>query len=135
MRLCHVQAVDDPERRFCFDLISPIRGYRLQAENETDLTGWLNAIKSGTILALQKSASGVSNPAKSISKEFGLTKETGHEDLIHSILSVNEIELSLSTERKEEIFEVEGNNFCADCRSRSKQAKKRTLILVTILLF
>lgn len=25
LRLCHVQAVDDPERRYCFDLISPIR--------------------------------------------------------------------------------------------------------------
>ncbi len=96
------------------------RGYRLQAENENDLLGWLEAIKSGTILALQKSASGMSNPAKSISKEFGLTKETGHEDLIHSILSVNQIELSLSATKKEEIYEVGGNKVCADCRSKGK---------------
>lgn len=102
-------------------LLPFFRGYRLQAENENDLAGWLDAIKSGTILALQKSASGLSNPAKSISKEFGLTKETGHEDLIHSILSVNEIELSLSAARKEEIFAVQGNIYCADCRSKGKR--------------
>jgi hypothetical protein len=80
------------------------------------LNGWLAAIKSGTILALQKSASGLGNSsAKALSKELGLIKETGHEDLIHSILSMNQIELSLSTKRKEEIFEVEGNKECADC--------------------
>lgn len=80
------------------------------------MNGWLAAIKSGTILALQKSASGLGNSsAKALSKELGLIKETGHEDLIHSILSMNQIELSLSTKRKEEIFEVEGNKECADC--------------------
>lgn len=82
------------------------------------MNGWLAAIKSGTILALQKSASGLSNPAKAFSKEFGLVKETGHEDLIHSILSMNQIELSLSSKRKEEIFGVEGNEECADCHMK-----------------
>lgn len=85
-----------------------------------DLNGWLGAIKSGTILALQKSATGLANPAKALSKEFGLTKETGHEDLIHSILSMNQIELSLSVKRKEEIFEVDGNKMCADCHMNGK---------------
>jgi hypothetical protein len=92
----------------------------LQAENENDLNGWIEAIKSGTILALQKSATGLANPAKALSKEFGLTKETGHEDLIHSILSMNQIELSLSAKRKEEIYEVAGNKKCADCHINGK---------------
>ncbi len=92
----------------------------MQAENENDLNGWIEAIKSGTILALQKSATGLANPAKALSKEFGLTKETGHEDLIHSILSMNQIELSLSAKRKEEIYEVAGNKKCADCHINGK---------------
>ena len=92
----------------------------MQTENENDLNGWIDAIKSGTILALQKSASGLANPAKSISKEFGLTRETGHEDLIHSILSMNQIELSLSAARKSEICSIAGNSVCADCRAKGK---------------
>lgn len=87
------------------------------------MNGWLAAIKSGTILALQKSASGLSNPAKALSKEFGLVKETGHEDLIHSILSMNQIELSLSNKRKDEIFGVEGNKECADCHMKGKRRR------------
>lgn len=82
------------------------------------MIGWLDAIKSGTILALQRSASGMTNAAKALSKEFGLIKETGHEDLIHSILSMNQIELSLSSKRKEEIFGIEGNGECADCHTK-----------------
>ena len=101
--------------------ISFYRGYRLQAENENDLNAWIDSIKSGTILALQKSASGLANSAKTISKEFGLTRETGHEDLIHSILSMNQIELSLSAAKKAEICAIAGNSVCADCRSKSKQ--------------
>lgn len=73
----------------------------------------------GTILALQKNATGFANPAKTISKEFGLTRETGHEDLIHSILSTNQIELSLSAARKAEILSIPGNSVCADCHSKS----------------
>ena len=97
------------------------RGYRLQAENTNDLIEWLASIKSGTILALQKSASGMPNiAAKALSKEFGLIKETGHEELIHSILSMNQIELSLSAERKAEILEINGNSVCADCKTKSK---------------
>lgn len=90
----------------------------MQTENEIELQGWIESIRSGTILALQKSASDFGNPAKSISKEFGLTKETGHEDLIHSILSMNQIELSLSTAKKIEICSIPGNSVCADCRSK-----------------
>lgn len=93
----------------------------MQAENENELQGWIDSIRSGTILALQKSASGLANPAKSISKEFGLARETGHEDLIHSILSMNQIELSLSAAKKEEICSIPGNSVCADCRSKGKQ--------------
>lgn len=85
------------------------------------MNGWLAAIKAGTILALQKSASGLNNIAKAISKEFGLIKETGHEDLINSILSMNQIELSLSNARKEEIFGVEGNKECADCHIKGNE--------------
>lgn len=107
----------------------------MQAENENDLNGWLDAIKSGTVLALQKSASGlVSSRAKAISKELGLTKETGHEDLIHSILSMNQIELSLSASRKAEILSIPGNSNCADCGVSSKNEKngreKQTVNLI-----
>lgn len=110
------------------------RGYRLQAENESDLNGWLEAIKAGTIMALQKSASGTANPAKALSKEFGLTKSTGHEDLIHSILSMNQIELSLSAARKEEIHAIPGNSVCADCRSKGKLYTNDVIMVILILI-
>ena len=109
--------------------ISLFRGYRLQAENGNNVNGWIDSIKSGTILALQKSAIGLANPAKSISKEFGLTRETGHEDLIHSILSMNQIELSLSTDKKGEICSIAGNYYCADCRSKGKFKSLRIINL------
>lgn len=96
----------------------------MQAENENDLNGWLEAIKAGTIMALQRNSSSQGNSrsaAKALSKELGLTRATGHEDLIHSILSMNQIELSLSAEKKAEICAIPGNKFCADCGASSKK--------------
>lgn len=95
----------------------------MQAENESDLQGWLEAIKAGTIMALQRNSSIQFNShsaAKALSKELGLTRETGHEDLIHSILSMNQIELSLSAAKKAEIIAIPGNQCCADCKTSSK---------------
>lgn len=54
LRLCSVRPSDNPERRFCFSVMSPIRSYHLQAETEEDYFSWMvvlqNSIALGTFL-------------------------------------------------------------------------------------
>jgi len=52
LRLSTVKPVDNTERKYCFAVISPMRSYVLQAENELDYTSWIavlqNAIGAGS---------------------------------------------------------------------------------------
>ncbi|KAJ3339750.1 centaurin beta [Gonapodya sp. JEL0774] len=52
MRLCMVRDMPDADRRFCFELVSPLRGYVLQAENESDFFEWMNAMQQAIGRAL-----------------------------------------------------------------------------------
>lgn len=98
------------------------RAYRLQAENEIDLTEWLESLRAGIMLALQRNIHGAAKWGNGVVvRELGLTREPGHEELIQSILALNQIELSLSEERRREIVSLPGNAVCADCRAKGER--------------
>lgn len=123
LRLCHVRPANDPERRFCFDIVSPVKTYRLQTENEAEMKEWIETLKRGISLAFELNSSNRRKSVKDKSlsaatTEFGLTDETGHAELIQSILSLNQIEMSLTKAKQQSIKALPGNNVCSECRAQ-----------------
>ena len=52
LRLCSVKPAEIPDRRFCFELISPIKSYLLQAENDIEMLKWIEAIQQSISIAI-----------------------------------------------------------------------------------
>ncbi|KAI3652769.1 hypothetical protein MP228_002194 [Amoeboaphelidium protococcarum] len=106
LKLCTVKLVEVPERRFCFELISPMKSYVLQAENEKDLKDWMEVIQNAIGLALNSDDSADHLLRNMHSKEkldddfFDLEKD--------QIPEVNR-------EMAEQIKSIPGNSCCADC--------------------
>ncbi|MDP2437583.1 MAG: hypothetical protein Q8P67_17710, partial [archaeon] len=60
--LCTVKMVPDPDRRFCFELVSPTCSYQLQAQSQEELMTWITVIQNAIQSALDQghSAKGTS---------------------------------------------------------------------------
>lgn len=92
----------------------------MQAENENDMIAWVDCIKRGIFLALQHNfANSPTVNQNLISREFGISRAGGQNELIRSILDLNGIELSLTEATKKAIKSIPGNAVCADCRAAS----------------
>ncbi|KAJ3092361.1 Arf-GAP with coiled-coil, ANK repeat and PH domain-containing protein 2 [Quaeritorhiza haematococci] len=52
LRICMVREVQTPERRFCFEIVSPNRSYTLQAESSHDMQEWIAALQGAIARAL-----------------------------------------------------------------------------------
>lgn len=55
--LCTVKIVPDPDRRFCFELVSPIVSYMLQAQSQEEMMAWITVIQNGIQAALDQQQS------------------------------------------------------------------------------
>ncbi|XP_022918039.1 arf-GAP with coiled-coil, ANK repeat and PH domain-containing protein 2 [Onthophagus taurus] len=53
LRLCTVKPVVDTERRFCFEVVSPLKCHMLQADSEEMLTAWILAVQRAVGVAFQ----------------------------------------------------------------------------------
>lgn len=63
LRVCMVRECAQPERRFTFDLVSPMRVFTLQALNEVEMNSWISAIKQAISNALYVGAETAAQPA------------------------------------------------------------------------
>ena len=95
LRLCSVRTCDNVERRFCFEILSPVRSYCLQAENEHEMHAWMEAIQQA--IGRNLSNSNLTN------------------------INLPYIEQSLSHEDRDAIANVQGNDVCADCGSKGPE--------------
>jgi len=57
LRICTVKYAEDLERRFCFEVVTPIRSCMLQADSEALRKKWLAYLEAGIARALRISAS------------------------------------------------------------------------------
>ena len=54
VRLCTVRNVDDVERRFCFEVISPGKSFLLQADSAEVREAWISAVQVTDLRFLQR---------------------------------------------------------------------------------
>ncbi|XP_037947536.1 arf-GAP with coiled-coil, ANK repeat and PH domain-containing protein 2 isoform X2 [Teleopsis dalmanni] len=94
LRICTVRPVNDGDRRFCFEVISPTKSHILQADSADMLTLWISALQKSIGAAIQHDSQN-SRP--------------------HSSLAAN----ALNSKRKihwEQFLKIPGNSKCCDCR-------------------
>ncbi|KXS10177.1 ArfGap-domain-containing protein [Gonapodya prolifera JEL478] len=96
MRLCMVRDMPDADRRFCFELVSPLRGYILQAENESDFFEWMNAMQQAIGRALH-----VERPEEIMGQA--------------AVNAMAQQPLMDEAVVKKIVQEVSGNEYCVDC--------------------
>ena len=57
LRICTVKYADDLERRFCFEIVTPVRSCMLQADSDVLRKKWVAYLEAGIARALRISAS------------------------------------------------------------------------------
>ncbi|KND00518.1 uncharacterized protein SPPG_04828 [Spizellomyces punctatus DAOM BR117] len=105
LRICAVKETPNPERRFCFDLVSPNKALTLQAQSEDQMKDWMSVLQA----AISRSISDegfVTSPVKPTFGEMdqaAIAKREGNK-------SANEF--------MKQVHAIPGNNVCADCASQ-----------------
>ncbi|CAL4079837.1 unnamed protein product, partial [Meganyctiphanes norvegica] len=125
LRLCSVKPALEVDRRFCFEVISPLKCHMLQAESEDSYRSWIDALQRGIGAALQqsmhephfddykmltprsspyplKNSSIAHSPASSATSPSDSPATTPHGNTKKAALW-------------QEIVKIEGNDRCCDC--------------------
>ncbi|KAL8267167.1 hypothetical protein R6Q59_004511 [Mikania micrantha] len=107
---------EDSDLRLCFRIISPMKTYTLQAENEGDRIDWMNKI-TGVIASLLNSQLKQTHFNRS---NLGSTLESvGEESDVLEVDSMGSVLDSMNTNPVDCVSsilrEIPGNNLCAEC--------------------
>ncbi|KAH8331299.1 hypothetical protein KR067_013657, partial [Drosophila pandora] len=97
LRICSVRPVNEGDRRFCFEVISPTKSHILQADSADMLSLWISALQHSIGAAIQHDS-------------------TNHHSRPQSTTTPN----ALPAKRRihwEEFLKIPGNAQCCDCRS------------------
>lgn len=104
-----VRLFDNPDRRFCFELVSPSKSFVLQAENEADMRDWMDILNNA------------------IAKALNSNSESSAMQIFKSKEKLDDIEYA-TPERAEvnsakivEIKRMPGNGVCADCTQEAPE--------------
>ncbi len=117
LKVCLIRAVENGERRFTFEILSPMKTYTLQAENEVDMHSWVDALQRAALRALQSDPQ-TDQSKDHIKRELGLTAADEKEEILAELLEENQLDFSaLSEDTRAKLYAIEGNQICADCRS------------------
>lgn len=57
LRICTIKMAEDLDRRFCFEVVTPIRSSLLQADSEAWRRTWMAYLEGGIARALRITAS------------------------------------------------------------------------------
>lgn len=117
LRLCLVRPVDNGDRRFTFEIMSPAKVYTLQAENELDMLEWVDMIGKAAQRAIQQDSQN-GNTKEHLRRELGITDFEEKEEILASLLGDKSLDITaLSDEQRLLISSIPGNDVCADCRA------------------
>ncbi|KAJ3179186.1 Arf-GAP with coiled-coil, ANK repeat and PH domain-containing protein 1 [Geranomyces variabilis] len=127
LRICMVKETPAPERRFCFDLVSPTKTMTLQAQNEEQLKDWIGALQAAIAKSISEEGSGANTSSQKLT--FGDPSHTSsllqtqhstsspasatHEHGVSASSAGNKADSSLFAR----VAAVPGNDTCADCDS------------------
>lgn len=96
LRICTVRPINDSDRRFCFEIISPLKSHILQADSAEIMNAWITALYSSIDASIQKYK----------------TRSTCN-DSIHSPGSGRVQKINC-----EQFYKIPGNEKCCDCREK-----------------
>ncbi|XP_017461526.1 PREDICTED: arf-GAP with coiled-coil, ANK repeat and PH domain-containing protein 2 isoform X2 [Rhagoletis zephyria] len=94
LRICTVRPVNDGDRRFCFEVISPTKSHILQADSADMLSLWISALQKSIGAAIQHDSQH-SRPQSSLATNAFNAKRKIH---------------------WEQFLKIPGNSQCCDCR-------------------
>ncbi|CAB5179215.1 unnamed protein product [Rhizophagus irregularis] len=119
LRVCHIKPLlNNSDRRFCFEIITPNKTYILQAENQEEMDDWINCLQTAAKDAIyaDQMPKPVSDPNKlqgisqeDAANEFNLNKKINDEETLNSKQSISKIR------------ELPGNDVCVDCKCKDPQ--------------
>lgn len=124
LRLCSVRPALDADRRFCFEVISPLKCHMLQAESEDSYRSWIDALQRGIGAALQQSMQESSfEDCKMLtprSSPYPLKNSSIANSPASSATSPSDSPATTPQANKrpalwQEMVKIEGNDRCCDC--------------------
>ena len=114
LRICLVRPFTDTDRRFCFEIVSPVKSHMLQADSEVQYKLWLTTLQQGISSALHDEISRDEDSEAGIQWEDSDTEEA--QDTKAAKMAAQRKERSA-----EQILVIPGNEVCADCGAREPQ--------------
>ncbi|KAI8098860.1 uncharacterized protein BX664DRAFT_254931, partial [Halteromyces radiatus] len=121
LRVCSVKTSDNYDRRFCFELISPMRVIVLQAENERDMQEWVDSIRTANQLALNSDKA----PTRSLRT---LPTQKGSRPS-----STKSKDSDDNRELLQKLRQTPGNEVCADCGAKEPEWASTNLGIIVML--
>lgn len=115
LRLCTVKPVNDLERRFCFEVVSPSRNHMLQADSELECQSWMTAIQAGVSMAYRdiRESEGNDNTHGDVTgAAAAIATETKSPNTPPSSKAAR-----ARASAMEQILSIPGNRKCCDCGS------------------
>ncbi|CAH1112565.1 unnamed protein product [Psylliodes chrysocephalus] len=115
LRICTVKPVLDGERRFCFEVLSPLKSHMLQADTKEMYDCWITALQKGIGAAIQRIQSIDFDRLKLGDNNITYSNDITGRGQSRQLYSDN----NNRTKKRmwEQLLKIPGNNYCCDCRS------------------
>uniref|UniRef100_A0AAY4A342 Arf-GAP with coiled-coil, ANK repeat and PH domain-containing protein n=1 Tax=Denticeps clupeoides TaxID=299321 RepID=A0AAY4A342_9TELE len=97
LRLCTVKPVEDIERRFCFEVVSPTKSCVMQADSENLRQAWIKAVQNSIATAFRENGEEPSSASLGSLDSGAETRSLKAESALQRVLS------------------IPGNDTCCDC--------------------
>ncbi|CAG8438233.1 5506_t:CDS:10 [Acaulospora colombiana] len=125
LRVCHVKVINNSDRRFCFEILSPMRTYVLQAENQADMEDWIYCLQTAAKEALYseqlpRMISGDTRDSSVDNTLLSFQQENGNGEDASKSQAANDRSQN-SKHSIHQIKQVAGNGLCADCKLEDPQ--------------
>lgn len=112
LRLCNVVPFEDTERRFCFQVVSPVRSHLLQADNGMECREWIESIQEAARMAYNNMIS----PSKhKTSSSVDLRSSSYSPFRSQSVRSPSSQSIYQPSSHVQDIIGTAGNDVCCDC--------------------
>ncbi|CAF0882214.1 unnamed protein product [Adineta steineri] len=109
LRLCTIRPVNDNDRRFVFEILSPNSSHLLQADSQLQCDQWVNSLQLAISNSFKSPNGGIQNSASSSPK-------SSYDDNSNTILTEKtKLKQKMIKDKIDEVRSLPGNEKCCDC--------------------
>ncbi|CAF0914961.1 unnamed protein product [Rotaria sordida] len=113
LRLCTIRSINDIDRRFVFEILSPNSSHLLQADSQVQCDQWINSLQLAIKNSFKSSNDNVQNSASSSPKPKSKDDSSSNTALIEKI----EFKQKMIKDKIEYVRSLPGNEKCCDCNA------------------